>query len=116
MFMRFCNIYASRTFGLAGLLAIGWSSCQTQGTSSRDASGEALFKRYCVNCHGRDGSLMSNGARNLKQSFLSLDERILIITHGRNTMTPFRSTLSEAEIREVAEYTLQLNQNADHVR
>ncbi len=51
---------------------------------------------------------MTNGARNLKQSTLSLEERIMIIRDGRNVMTSFREKLSNDQIRKVAEHTLTL--------
>ncbi len=54
------------------------------------------------------GDLMTNGARNLKQSTLSLEERIMIIRDGRNVMTSFREKLSNDQIRKVAEHTLTL--------
>ena len=54
------------------------------------------------------GDLMINGARNLKQSTLSLEERIMIIRDGRNVMTSFREKLSNDQIRKVAGHTLTL--------
>ncbi len=72
------------------------------------ASGEKIYKQYCVICHGVYGDMGVNGAANLSASPLSLEERILVITNGRNTMTPFSSLLSEEKIKAVAEYTEQL--------
>ncbi len=75
---------------------------------SNELNPQSLFKTYCVNCHGIDGSLKTNGAMDLKFSPLSLDERILIITEGRNTMTAFGNTLTQEQIKMLAEYTLEL--------
>ncbi|MBK7302484.1 MAG: c-type cytochrome [Saprospiraceae bacterium] len=71
-------------------------------------TGKQIFKSNCVSCHGVMGDLMTNGARNLKQSTLSLEERIMIIRDGRNVMTSFREKLSNDQIRKVAEHTLTL--------
>lgn len=70
--------------------------------------GQALFRQYCVLCHGADGKLGLNGAKDLTQSALTLDERILIITKGKNLMTPFGEMLTPEEIRAVAAYTTTL--------
>jgi mono/diheme cytochrome c family protein len=57
---------------------------------------------------------MNNGAKDLRYSTLSLDERILVITHGRNAMTSFENTLSDAQIHTLAEYTIQLAGQTKH--
>ena len=68
--------------------------------------GMAVFRQKCVTSHGADGKLGLNGAKDLSQSILPLEERINIITHGKKLMTPFGTLLSPEEIKAVAEYTL----------
>jgi cytochrome c6 len=70
--------------------------------------GMAVFRKYCVTCHGVDGKLGLNGARDLSQSVLSLEDRVTVITQGRKVMTPFGEVLSPEEIKAVAAYTLTL--------
>lgn len=72
--------------------------------------GKKIYNRYCIACHGSDGSMGANGAFNLKTTGLSLEEKIHIITNGRNTMTPFAKVLSADEIAAVAAYTEQFKQ------
>lgn len=72
--------------------------------------GRAIFRQYCVVCHGADGKLGLNGARDLSASILTLEERINIITNGKKLMTPFNEILTTEEIRAVAEYTQTLKQ------
>jgi cytochrome c6 len=79
------------------------------GTGSTGPVGSAVFRNNCITCHGADGKLGLNGAKDLTASTLPLDGRIQIITNGRNLMTPFKALLSEAEIKAVAEYSLTLN-------
>jgi mono/diheme cytochrome c family protein len=67
--------------------------------------GMAVFRQKCVTCHGADGALGLNGAKNLGLSTLTLEERINIITNGKKLMTPFGTLLSPEEIKAVAEYT-----------
>lgn len=70
--------------------------------------GATLFRKHCVVCHGADGTLGLNGAKDLTQSTLHPTDRIQIITHGKKLMTPFKTILSPDEIKVVAEYTLTL--------
>jgi cytochrome c6 len=71
-------------------------------------SGAAIFDQNCKICHGIDGQLGLNGAKDLSKSQLSLTERVSIITNGKNVMTPFGKILSSAEIDSVAAFTLSL--------
>jgi len=81
------------------------SATQNPGTPIKP-DGMAIFRQKCVTCHGADGTLGLNGAKDLSQSVLPLGERINIITHGKKLMTPFATILSPEEIQAVAEYTL----------
>ncbi|MFZ4634328.1 MAG: c-type cytochrome [Saprospiraceae bacterium] len=72
------------------------------------ADGQAIFRQKCITCHGADGQLGLNGAKNITQSQLNLDERIALVTNGKGLMTPFGGLLSATEIKAVAAYTLEL--------
>lgn len=76
------------------------------GSSKIDAS--KIFKTHCQLCHGTDGKLGLNGAKDLTVSELSLDQRIELITNGKNTMVPYENILSPEEIKAVAQYTMNL--------
>ncbi len=80
-----------------------------EGTAGSGPVGSAVFRNNCVTCHGADGKLGLNGAKDLSASSLPLDGRIQIITNGKNLMTPFKALLSEAEIKAVAEYSITFN-------
>lgn len=77
----------------------------SQGTAP---DGRVVFQKNCVVCHGADGKLGLNGAKDLTQTTLGLEERVSQITHGKNLMTPFNGVLSPEEIEAVAAYTLTL--------
>lgn len=70
--------------------------------------GQKIYKKYCVTCHGADGSMGMNGAKNLQESELGLEERVSLITNGRNMMAAYKGILSKEEIRAVAKYTEEL--------
>lgn len=74
------------------------------------AVGASVYKKYCVICHGLDGKLGVNGAKDITASALTLDERIALISKGKNTMTPFEGILTPGEIKAVATYSMTLKQ------
>ena len=71
----------------------------------KKVDGKKVYRQYCVTCHGVNGDMGASGAVDLTMTKLTLDEKIAVITNGRNTMTPFKGLLSEAKIKAVAEYT-----------
>jgi cytochrome c6 len=77
-------------------------------TQPSPPEGAAVYRQYCVACHGADGKLGLNGAGDLTMSKLSLEERITQIAKGKNMMAPFEEMLSPEEIKAVAKYTLSL--------
>ena len=80
----------------------------TNATTNDTADGATIFKKYCILCHGADGKLGLNGAKDLTVSPLTKAERIVLIANGKNAMTPFKGILSASEIEAVAEYTMSL--------
>ncbi|NND32264.1 MAG: cytochrome c [Saprospiraceae bacterium] len=72
------------------------------------AAGEKVYRTYCIVCHGIDGKLELNGAKDLSISTIPIEERINQVTNGKGLMTPFQGILSEEQIRQVSEYTFTL--------
>ncbi len=72
------------------------------------SDGAAVFRLYCVTCHGADGKLGLNGAGDLSKSALTLEERVAQISIGKNMMPAFEETLSPEEIQAAAQFTLSL--------
>ena len=84
-------------------------ACGSSGPSPEMiAEGEKTYKKLCVACHGPDGKLALNGAKMFSESTLTWEERISVVTNGKNAMTPYKGVLSEAEIKAVAAYTIEL--------
>lgn len=97
----------------AGIWACGGSAtADSSGSSSASAApandGAKIYKTYCVTCHGLYGDMGASGAFNLQTTQLTLEERVQVITNGRNAMTPFANLLTPEQIQAVAEYTLTL--------
>jgi cytochrome c6 len=85
------------------------SSCSYDNVSSNSSAetvvpGEKIYQKYCVSCHGTDGSMGANGAHNLRISTLSFEEQLLVVKKGRNTMTAFEKVLGANEIEAVVLY------------
>lgn len=89
------------------ILFIGLSC--TQKIQVDQKLGESVFKTNCVICHGRDGKLEINDAKDLGLSILSVDERVVIIREGKNLMVPFKNLLNDEQIKAVASYTLKFS-------
>ena len=75
--------------------------------------GEKLYKNKCVICHGIDGDLQFNGAKNIQESVLTLEDRINLINNGKGLMTPFKGILTEDEMKAVAEYSMKLTKKPE---
>ena len=93
------------------ILAVWIVACAPKESSPVGPMGQEIFKKYCVLCHGIDGKLGLNGAKDITVSQLTEAERIALITKGKNTMTPFEGILTPEQIQAVAAYTLTLKSN-----
>lgn len=86
-----------------------WSCTSPESPKNNvPVSGKQIYFKFCVQCHGKNGDLNLNKASDFTTSTLPLDERIHVITNGRNTMLPYRNQLSAEEIQAVAKYTIEL--------
>ena len=80
------------------------SKPKAETAAASKIDGGKIYKTYCVTCHGIYGDMGGSGAFDLTKTELTLEERIQVITKGRNLMTPFEGLLSEEKIKAVAEY------------
>jgi len=72
-------------------------------------SGKNIFDSQCANCHGSDGKLGLSGAKDLTLSTLSHEEKVALITNGKNAMRSFKNDLTPKQIEEVTNYVEQLH-------
>lgn len=91
------------------LTIIFLGSCGSGESKPKVISGFGVFNGRCVTCHGADGRMGLNGAKVLPESTLSLEERIAVVSNGRNNVMPaFKDLLTKEEIEAVAKYTMKL--------
>jgi cytochrome c6 len=76
--------------------------------SSKELSGQEIYKTRCVACHGADGRMGMSGAKDLTSSPLTLKQRISVVTDGRKIMPSFKAVMSTEQIKAVVEYTMTL--------
>lgn len=115
--------YLFNTAALFLAVVLGSASCESAGdqithnaaaAQSKLAIGKnapdgmAVFRQYCITCHGADGKLGLSGAKDLSISTLTVEERVNNVTNGKKMMPPFNEVLSPEEIKAVVEYTLTL--------
>ena len=75
-------------------------------------SGAKLFSMHCTLCHGKDGRMGVNGAKDLSVSRLTREEMIALVGNGKGVMAPYKNVLTPAEIEAVVAHvrTLQANE------
>lgn len=67
-----------------------------------DAKGK--YKMFCAACHGYEGDLGVNGAKDLTASTLDMPEAVAQVYFGKGLMTPFKGLLKDHEIVAVSKY------------
>lgn len=77
------------------------------------ADGAAIYTTYCVLCHGKDGKLGLNGAKDLTRSPLTREEMIAVVTNGRNMMQPYKEVLTATEIAAAVDHVRALAPKAE---
>ncbi len=93
---------------VTALLACGGGQTPTTRSDTGAVDGRALYVQHCTLCHGADGKLGLNLAKDLTTSGLSAPEMVAIVKFGRNAMTPFRHILSPEEVDAVVDYVRTL--------
>lgn len=80
------------------------------GDGAALAAGQALFAQNCALCHGADGKLGLNGARDLTKSNLNATGRTYMVEHGSasGVMPAFKGQLTDEQIAQVVAYSLTL--------
>lgn len=96
------------------IFSLIWACGSTTDDQNGDAAaavdaaaeeGAKIYKQYCITCHGLYGNMGASGAFDLTKSTLTEEQRIEVITNGRNTMVGFKTLLNEDQIKAVAKHS-----------
>lgn len=92
-----------------GVLVLACGSTANGDTVAADKStGQSIFNMNCSLCHGRDGKLGLNGAKDLTLSTLTKAEMVAIVRSGKGAMMPYKDVLTPKEIEAVVEHVRTL--------
>ena len=69
-----------------------------------DIKSGKLYKIHCAICHGINGKMKINGAKDLTKSTIPLEEAVAQVYFGKGLMNPFKGKLKDAEIVAVCKY------------
>ncbi len=97
-----------RIIGILAAISLYLWACSSESSTKEELSGFEIYRERCMTCHGTDGRMGMNGAKELPSSPLSVEQRIDVVANGRNIMPAFKGMMSEAEIKAVVEYTMTL--------
>lgn len=86
------------------------AASQSSGVNNSAVSGEEIFNKRCVSCHGHDGKMGFSGAKDLTKSSLPLTMIEMQVTHGKGAMNGFEKILSAEEIKEVSAYAFKFRE------
>jgi mono/diheme cytochrome c family protein len=77
------------------------------GGAAASSPGGMTFSANCASCHGAngEGAIGPKLAGVVVQAFPNPNDEATFVEHGRGIMPAFSSTLSEAQIRAVVNYT-----------
>lgn len=95
------TIVALMTVGV--LLSCGNTTMEQERTLS---AGERIFKGQCTLCHGMDGRLGLNDAKDLSASTLSAAEVEAVVRKGRGAMMGYERMLNDEQIKAVVDHVL----------
>lgn len=94
--------------GLLIYMGANGACASTEQVKGDVVNGKKVFEQYCILCHGDNGKMQLNGAKDITVSQLTFELRLTLIKDGKNLMTPFDGILSETEIQDVAAYSMTL--------
>lgn len=81
----------------------------TSAISDPIEAGKLIYTNSCATCHGADGKLGLNGAKDLSVTQLTADDQKAIIHNGKNAMPGYKD-LSDQQLDAVVQYVATLKQ------
>lgn len=70
--------------------------------------GKIIFQNNCIRCHGYEGNLGKQGAKNLQVSQLNDSQLLTIISNGKWAMPKWKKVLTPEQLSAVTQYVKTL--------
>lgn len=93
---------------MLAMLACGGNSASADMAGAAPSKGDKIYNTQCTLCHGKDGGLGISGAKDLRQSTLTREEMLALVSNGKGAMAPYKNVLTKAEISAVVDHVLGL--------
>lgn len=81
---------------------------EAQPVKTTVENGKTIFQNNCIRCHGHDGKLGKQGAKNLQISKLNDSQLLAIISNGKWAMPKWKKLLSPEQLSAVTTYVKTL--------
>ena len=112
------NVLVTSVLVTLVLLLVGSATVAVAASASGNDPGASTFGAHCATCHAQDGSGNTAVGKSMKipdlhsaevqsQSDAQLAE---VIGNGKNSMPPFKGTLSPEQIHDLVTHVRQLSQ------
>lgn len=85
-------------------VACGNAVAPSPAAAAAAPKGAQLYKLHCELCHGSNGKLGFNDAKDITASALSRTQMIAQVANGKGKMMPYKNVLSAKEIAAVVDY------------
>lgn len=95
-----------------GLLVIACGNGSTASApplEEKAPTGKELFALHCTLCHGSNGKLGINGAKDLSVSVLTPEEMAALVANGKGAMMPYKNVMTAKQIEAVVQHVRTLH-------
>jgi mono/diheme cytochrome c family protein len=81
---------------------------EAQPAKTTFENGKIIFQNNCIRCHGHEGNLGKQGAKNLQISKLNDSQLLAIISNGKWAMPKWKKVLTPEQLTAVTQYVKTL--------
>jgi mono/diheme cytochrome c family protein len=84
------------------------TTVEAQPVKTTFENGKTVFQNNCIRCHGHDGKLGKQGAKNLQISKLNDNQLLAVISNGKWAMPKWKKVLTPEQLSAVTTYVKAL--------
>lgn len=91
-------------YGMAEMDKVGVERATIAASAQPTVQGKAIYEANCIICHGADGKMGLNGAKDITATELTDAELLNLLQNGKNSMPPYKAIYNEKELGSVIAY------------